>query len=98
MELKAEMSKGVEVVERLADCLKAIGNPARFRIVEYCVKPRRFTDITLNLRLNPASFKFHSKVLKGCDLIEKVERGIYQTTVLGNMLLKLVNIASEMSD
>jgi DNA-binding transcriptional ArsR family regulator len=98
MELITETNKGVEIVERLADCLKAIGNPTRFRIVEYCVKPHRFTDITINLRLNPASFKFHSRVLAECDLIEKVERGIYHTTDLGKLLLTLVNTASEISD
>lgn len=92
------MNKGIAVVESLADRLKVITNPTRFKIVEYCVEPRRFTDITLDLRLNPASFKFHSKVLKDCDLIEKVERGVYQTTDLGKLLLKLVNIACEMSD
>jgi predicted transcriptional regulator len=75
----------------------AIGNPVRLKIVEYCNKPRRFTDIVMNLKLNPASFKFHSGVLIDCNLIEKVERGVYKTTVLGNLLLDLVENAARLS-
>jgi DNA-binding transcriptional ArsR family regulator len=44
----------------------------------------------MNLKLNPASFKFHLGVLTEYGLVEKVERGVYRTTILGNMLLKLV--------
>ena len=89
---------GVEIVRTLADCLIAIGHPNRLKIAQYCLEPRRFTDIILNLRLNPASFKFHSKVLMDCDLIRKVERGVYETTELGKLLLELVNQASSLSD
>jgi len=85
---------GVEIVRTLADCLMAIGNPKRLEIVQFCVKPHRFTEIVLSLKMNPASFKFHSKVLIDCDLIRKVERGVYQTTELGERLLELVNQAS----
>ncbi len=89
---RIELSDGVEVVRTLADCLISIGHPSRLKIVEYCSeKPRRFTDIILDLRLNPASFKFHVKVLMDDGLITKVERGIYRTTELGKLLLQLVN-------
>jgi len=96
--LKTELSVGVEVVSRLADCLNAIGHPSRLKIVQYCLQSRRFTDIILDLRLNPASFKFHAKVLMDCDLIRKVERGVYETTELGKLLLELVNKANSLSN
>lgn len=91
------LSVGVERVRTLADCLLAIGHPSRLEIVRYCIEPRRFTDIILDLRLNPASFKFHSKVLMECGLITKVERGVYETTKLGKLLLELVNQANRLS-
>ena len=96
--MKTELSEGLEVVRTLADCLISIGHPNRFKIVKYCLQPRRFTDIILNLQLNPASFKFHAKVLMDCDLIRKAERGIYETTELGKSLLELVNQASSLSN
>ena len=80
---------GAELFSTLADCFISIGYPARYRIVEYCQNPKRFSDIVLDLRLNPASFKFHSKVLMDCTLLERVERGVYQTTELGKLLLQL---------
>jgi len=95
---ETELSVGVDVVRTLADCLIAIGHPNRLKIVQYCLEPRRFTDIILSLRLNPASFKFHVKVLMDCDLIRKVERGVYETTELGKRLLELVNQASSLSN
>ena len=95
---KGELSVGVEVVNSLADCLIAIGHPSRLKIVQYCLEPRRFTDIILDLRLNPASFKFHAKVLMDCGLIRRVERGIYETTELGKLLLELVNKANSLKD
>ena len=91
------MSVGVEVVQTLADCLQAIGNVKRLEIVQYCLQPRTFTEIIMNLKLNPASFKFHSKVLMNCNLLTKVERGIYKTTELGKLLLELVSQASVMA-
>jgi hypothetical protein len=48
----------------------------------------------MNLKLNPASFKFHSKVLTDCNLLRKIERGKYETTELGKLLLELVSQAS----
>jgi len=96
--METKLSKGVEVVQTLADCLLAIGNPVRFKIVEYCANPHRFTDIILDLRLNPASFRFHQRVLSKWDLIEKTERGVYRTTELGKLLLQLVNLASKISE
>jgi len=92
------LSAGLEVVQTLTDCLISIGHPNRLKIVQYCLEPRRFTDITLNLRLNPASFKFHSKVLVDCGLLRKVKRGVYKTTELGEHLLKLVNKADSLSN
>jgi len=97
MNMMTELSVGVEVVRTLADCLKAIGNPKRLEIVQFCSRPRTFTDIVVSLKLNPASFRFHSKVLMNCDLIRKVERGVYHTTELGNRLLELVEQASRLS-
>lgn len=88
-----ELSSGIKVVRVLSDCLAAVSHPARFGIVDYCSKPQRFSDIIFHLRLNPASFRFHSRVLMDCDLIEKPQRGVYQTTELGDLLLKLVNKA-----
>ena len=90
------MSLGIEAIKDLADCLNAIGHPSRLSIVHYCQEPRRFTDITLNLKLNPASFKFHVQVLMDCGLIEKPERGVYKTTELGALLLQLVNKATSL--
>lgn len=89
-----ELSVGLKAVRTLADCLKAITHPSRLEIVKYCLKPRRFTNIILDLRLNPASFKFHAKVLIDYELITKVERGVYKTTEFGERLLELVNRAS----
>jgi predicted transcriptional regulator len=96
---ETELSVGIERARSLAECLLSIGHPSRLKIVEYCSeKPRRFTDIILNLQLNPASFKFHAKVLVDSGLIRKVERGIYETTELGRLLLELVNQASRLSN
>lgn len=93
-----ESVTALEGINTLAECLKAIGHPNRFGIVKYCSEePRRFTDIIFDLKLNPASFKFHSKVLMECDLIQKVKRGVYRTTELGNLLLELVNQANNLS-
>jgi predicted transcriptional regulator len=89
--------RGQEIVKTLADCLIAIGNAKRLEIVRYCLGPRKFTDIIVNLKLNPASFKFHSQVLMDCGLIEKVERGVYRTTELGKKLLELVKKATAIS-
>lgn len=98
-ELTIELSDGLEVVRTLTDCLMAIEHPNRLRIVRYCArKPSRFTDIILNLRLNPASFKFHSKVLMDCNLVRKVERGVYETTELGKLFLELVKKADSLSN
>ena len=88
---------GRQVVMSLAECLEVIGHPSRLEIVQYCMQPRTFTEIILNLKLNPASFRFHAKVLMDCNLIEKVERGIYRTTELGKLLLDLVNQANLLS-
>lgn len=94
---ETELSVGVGIVRTLSDCLRAIGHPSRFKIAQYCLEPRKFTDIILNLRLNPASFRFHSKVLMDYDLIEKVERGVYKTTKLGKSLLELVDKATNLA-
>ena len=92
-----ELSEGAELVRTLADYLISISHPSRLKIVEYCSEePRRFTDIILDLRLNPASFKFHVKVLMDDGLITKVERGVYRTTKLGRLLLELVNQANSL--
>lgn len=94
-----ECSVGLEGINTLAKCLKTIGHPNRLGIVKYCSEePRRFSDIIFDLKLNPASFKFHSKVLMECDLIQKLKRGIYQTTELGNLLLELINQANNLSN
>lgn len=95
--MKTELTNGVEAVKTLAECLMAIGHPTRFKIVEYCLKSHRFTEIVCNLKLNPASFKFHLGVLTDYNLIEKVSRGVYKTTDLGQLLLQLVNAASGIS-
>lgn len=96
--METETDKGIKIVRGLADCLKVIGNSARFKIVSYCNEPRRFTEIIQNLKLNPASFKFHLGVLSEYDLLCKVDRGIYKTTDLGKLLVQLVDIASKISD
>lgn len=93
----AELDVGVEAVKTFADCLLAITNPTRLKIVQYCLEPRKFSDLIFDLKLNPASLKFHSKVLMDCDLIKKRERGIYETTELGKMILKLVEQAGKIS-
>lgn len=94
-----ESSVGLEGINTLSECLHAIGNPNRYGIVKYCSgEPRRFSDIIFELRLNPASFKFHSKVLMECELIQKVKRGVYQTTELGNLMLELANRANKLSN
>jgi predicted transcriptional regulator len=95
-DLKTDLSLGRDVVETLADSLMAIGNAKRFEIVQYCLQPRKFTDIVVNLKMNPASFKFHSQVLIDCDLIERVNRGVYRTTELGQRMLELVGKAAAM--
>jgi len=75
----------------LAGCLKAIGHAKRLEIVQYCKQPRTFSEITFNLRLNPNSFKFHSKILIDQGLVRKIERGKYETTKLGKMLIAIVD-------
>lgn len=95
--MTTELSVGREVVLTLAECLEAIGHPTRLGIVRYCLKPRTFTEIITSLKLNPASFKFHVKVLIDCNLIEKVGRGIYETTKLGKLVLELINQADLLS-
>lgn len=95
--MTTELSVGREVVSTLAECLEAIGHPTRLGIVQYCFQPHTFTEIILKLKLNPASFKFHVKVLMNCNLIEKVERGVYETTQLGKLVLELVNKANNLS-
>jgi len=95
--LQSGLGAGREVVETLADCLLAIGNARRLEIVQYCVEPRKFTEIVISLKMNPASFKFHSQVLMDCELIEKVDRGIYRTTELGKRLLELVQKAAQLA-
>lgn len=97
MKLETKLSVGVEVVQTLADCLRAIGNVKRLEIIQYCLQSHSHTEIVVNLKLNPASFKFHSKVLTGCGLLRKVERGKYETTELGKLLLELVNQAAVMA-
>lgn len=98
MKLETKLSVGVEVMQTLADCLRAIGNVKRLGIIQYCLQPRTFTEIIVNLKLNPASFKFHSKVLTDCNLLRKIERGKYQTTELGKLLLELVSQAAIMAN
>ena len=95
--MTTELSVGREVVLTLAECLEAIGHPSRLGIVQYCLQPRTFTEIITNLKLNPATFKFHVRVLMDCNLIEKVERGVYQTSKLGKLVLELVNQAGSLS-
>lgn len=89
-----ELSSGIEIIKVLSTCLAAVSHPARFGIVDYCSKPQKFSDIVFHLRLNPASFKFHSRVLMDCDLLEKPQRGVYRTTELGDLLLQLVEKAA----
>lgn len=98
MKIDADELRGIEVVRTLSDCLDSIGHVTRFKLVKYCLRPRKFTDIILTLRLNPASFRFHAKVLINYGLIRKVERGIYETTQLGKLLLELVRQATTASD
>lgn len=92
------MGAGVEVVRDLAECLLAIGNARRLSIALYCLTPQRFRDITLDLRLNPASFRFHVGVLMECALVRKTKRGIYETTELGKLILKLVEEADRIQN
>lgn len=95
--MTTELSVGRKVVLTLAECLEAIGHPSRLGIVQYCLRPRTFTEIVVNLKLNPASFKFHVKVLMDCNLIGKIERGVYETTKLGKLVLELVDQATSLS-
>ena len=93
-----ESSLALEGINTLTECLQAIGNSNRYGNVKYCSdEPRRFSDIIFNLKLNPASFKFHSKVLMECNLLQKLKRGVYRTTKLGNIMLDIVNRADEFS-
>lgn len=92
--LTTDLRLGVEAVRTLADCLKAIGHPKRFEIVQYCLEARTFTDITQNLKMNPNTFKFHSEILIANGLFEKHGRGTYRTTELGKLLLELTSQAS----
>jgi predicted transcriptional regulator len=96
---ESKSNVGIEVARSLAECLISVGHPSRLKIVEYCSeKPHRFTDIILDLRLNPASFKFHARVLIDSGLIRKVERGVYETTELGKLLIELVRQAERFLD
>ena len=55
--------------------------------------PKRATKTTgnvLDLRLSPASFRFHSKVPIRMRLDVKVNRGIYRTTELGSLCFNLL--------
>jgi len=97
LETDSSLSEGVEIVKTLADCLEAITHSTRLKILQYCLQPSRFTDIIFNLRLNPASFRFHVKVLTERGLVKKVKRGVYETTELGELLLKLVEQANRIA-
>lgn len=80
------MTKQVQTIAKLIDKLKALGNDKRLGIIEYCIKPQSFTQIIFRLRLNPASFKFHAKILIDSGLLKRIERGKYETTRLGEFL------------
>jgi predicted transcriptional regulator len=95
--LTTKLSEGLKVVSTLAECLEAVGHPTRLGIVRYCLQPRKFTDIILELKLNPASFRFHVGVLGHCGLVKKTQRGVYETTELGKLVLELVNQATILS-
>jgi predicted transcriptional regulator len=93
-----QSSLGLKGISALTECLEAIGNINRYAIVTFCSeKPQRFSDIIFELKLNPATFKFHSKVLIKRGLLEKLERGVYQTTELGNIMLDMVKRADALS-
>lgn len=94
---RCALQGGQKIVETLADCLMAVANTKRLEIVLYCLQPRKFTEIVVSLKLNPASFKFHSQVLMDCGLIARIERGVYETTELGKKLLELVQKATAIS-
>jgi|GEM_PF-6471492 predicted transcriptional regulator len=89
---------GMEVIQALSKSLEAIGNPLRYEIVNYCLKQQNFSNIIKDLRLNPASFKFHLEVLTRFQLIKKVKRGVYETTELGKLLLTLIEQIGQFID
>jgi predicted transcriptional regulator len=92
---QTDLSFGRKTAETFGNCLLAIGNARRLEIVQYCLEPRKFTEIIVNLKMNPASFKFHSQVLMDCGLIERTGRGVYKTTELGKKMLQLVQKAAQ---
>lgn len=90
--------KDIAVLEEIAECFKAVSNMTRLKILIYCLKPRSFSDIVFTFRLNPASFKFHERILEKSGLIEKVE-GLentpYKTTALGKGVLNIAKLLHE---
>jgi len=84
----------VEAVKTCINRLSAITNLIRLKIVQYCLTPRKFSEIIYELRLNPASFKFHTEVLMDSDLIRRTERGVYEATDLGRRILEFLNLFS----
>lgn len=95
--MTTKLSEGLKVVSTLAECLEVVAHPTRLGIVRYCLQPRKFTDIILELKLNPASFRFHVGRLEDCRLVEKLQRGVYKTTKLGELVLQLVDKANILS-
>lgn len=86
-------------VEMLIRCMQALGHPTRLKMLQYCLKPRTFSDLMFDLRLNPASFKHHIEILINRGMIAKVDRGKYEDTMLGKLLfgaiLKFAKIVQE---
>lgn len=79
--------KSLQIDRSLVPCLRAIGNSKRLHLAQYCLHPRKATEIVLNLRINPNTFKFHFEVLASHNLLKKIDRGVYQTTMLGKVVL-----------
>jgi predicted transcriptional regulator len=82
-----------EVLEKLGESISAMSNAVRIRMLTYCLKERSFTDIMLELRLNPASLKHHQDLLLSEEFIERTGKGKdtrYRTTDLGKKMLSFV--------
>jgi hypothetical protein len=82
-----------EVLQKLGEYITVMSNPARIRMLGYCLKERSFTDIMLALRLNPASLKHHVDLLQIGRFIEKTGTGKgtrYRTTDFGKTMLDFV--------
>ena len=88
-----DIAPDIEAVRKVTKCIKAFSNLCRLKLFKYCFIKRSHSDIVFSLKINPASLRFHMKILIDSGLIKKVDRGEYEVTDFGRMFDKILNQA-----